>query len=102
MATQNAEMTNEYRRGERHVYRHVAGEHLLIALHRDTVAPLFVFTPTAAALWQWLDSWLTPDALVDRLCQRFDCSRDEAARDTDAFLEQLAVIGAVDLRERAP
>ena len=95
-------MITEYRHGERHVYRHVAGEHLLIALHRDTVAPLFVFTPTAAALWQWLDAWSTSDALVDRLCERFDCTRDEAARDLAAFLEQLDGIGAVELRERAP
>jgi hypothetical protein len=102
MPTQNAQMITEYRRGDRHVYRHVAGEHLLIALHRDTVAPLFVFTPTAAALWQWLDAWLTPDALLDRLCERFDCARDDAARDLAAFLEQLALIGAVELRERAP
>ena len=102
MPTQFAEMITEYRRGERHVYRHVAGEHLLIALHRDTVAPLFVFTPTAAALWQWLDAWVTADALVDRLCAQFDCSRDEAARDLSAFLDQLAGIGAVELREGAP
>lgn len=102
MRTQIAEMITEYRHGERHVYRHIAGEHLLIALHRESVAPLFVFTPTAAALWQWLDTWSTTEALVDRLCERFDCSRDEAARDLADFLQQLMTIGAVDLRERVP
>ena len=33
-------MTTEYKRADRHVYRRVAGEHLLVATHRDTVAPL--------------------------------------------------------------
>ena len=44
-------METQYRRDTKHVYREIAGEHLLIALHRDAVAPMFAFTPTAASLW---------------------------------------------------
>ena len=94
-------MSVQYRHGERHVYRHIAGEHLLIALHRDTVAPMFAFTPTAAALWHRLEAWASPAALVAHLCERFDVEPEQAAGDVAAFLEQLAQIGAVDVREEA-
>jgi hypothetical protein len=92
-------MTSEYRHGDRHVYRHVAGEHLLIAIHRDTVAPMFAFTPTAAALWRLLDAWSTEDALVGRLLERFDVTPERAAADVAEFLEQLRSIGALEQRE---
>jgi hypothetical protein len=92
-------MTTEYRRGDRHVYRRVAGEHLLIAIHRDTVAPMFSFSPTAAALWGWLESWSTADGLVARLLERFDVTREQAQADVAEFVEQLRSIGALDARE---
>lgn len=94
-------MTTEYRRGERHVYRRVAGEHLLIAIHRDTVAPMFSFTPTAAALWDWLAGWSTADGLVGQLVERFEVPREQARADVAEFLDQLRNIGAVDARETA-
>jgi Coenzyme PQQ synthesis protein D (PqqD) len=93
-------MPLEYRHGEHHVYRHVAGEHLLISLHRDAVAPMFAFSPTAAAVWTWLDGWSTPAVLAARLCERFDVGPERAAEDVGEFLEQLKTIGAVEVRER--
>jgi hypothetical protein len=92
-------MTREFRRGERHVYRHVAGEHLLIALHRDSVAPMFSFTPTAATLWGSLEEWTSQESLIDRLCERYEVERDAAARDVSEFLAQLESIGALETRE---
>jgi len=89
----------EYRRGKRHVYRDVAGEHLLIALHRDTVAPMFAFTPTAAFLWSRLDVWTTELRLAEQIIERFDVPLDQASRDVASFLEQLSGIGAVETRE---
>lgn len=94
-------MSTEYRRGDRHVYRNVAGEHLLIALHRDTVAPMFALTPTAAALWESLDTWTTQERLVHALRTRYDVSAEEAERDVEDYLRQLAEIGAVESREAA-
>jgi hypothetical protein len=94
-------MSTEYRRGERHVYRFVAGEHLLIALHRDAVAPMFAFTPTAAALWDRMAGWTTRAALVEALCARYDVTAEEAERDVEEFLRQLAEIDAVESREAA-
>jgi Coenzyme PQQ synthesis protein D (PqqD) len=91
--------TTEYKRGQRHVYRHVAGEHLLIAIHRDTVAPMFSLTPTAAAAWQQLAEWSTAGAVVDRLVREFDVTRDEAGADLELFLDQLRQISALQERQ---
>lgn len=81
------------------MYRNVAGEHLLIALHRDAVAPMFAFTPTAATLWGRMDGWTTREHLVAALCEGYDVTADEAERDVAEFLKQLADIGAVEERE---
>lgn len=89
----------QYRRDDRHVYRHIAGEHLLIAIHRDAVAPLFTFTPTAAALWAQLETWVTPHRLADYLIERFEVGREIAERDVGEFVEQLLSVGALQTQE---
>ena len=92
-------VTTQYRRGDRHVYRHVAGEHMLVAIHRDTVAPLFSLTATGAVIWQALAEWTSADALVDAITRDFQVERAEAATDLAEFMEQLRQIGAVTERE---
>jgi hypothetical protein len=92
-------MGTEYRRDDRHVYRHIAGEHLLISLHKDAVAPMFAFTPTAASLWGVLGEWTGTDRLVEHLLEHFEVEREEAEKDVREFLEQLLSIGALETRE---
>jgi hypothetical protein len=92
-------MATEYRRDDKHVYREIAGEHLLIALHRDAVAPMFAFTPTAASLWSVLGDWMPLDRLVGHLLEHFEVDRSDAERDVAEFLEQLLSIGALQSRE---
>lgn len=92
-------MPTEFLRSDRYVYRCIAGEHLLIALHRESVEPMFAFTPTAAELWSALDQWTTPEALALRLTTDFDVSEIEARTDVTEFIEQLRSIGAVQERE---
>ena len=92
-------MGTEYRRDDKHVYRQIAGEHLLIALHRDSVAPMFAFTPTAASLWGALGEWTSVEPLVGHLLEHFEVQRTEAERDVGEFLEQLLSIGALQTRE---
>lgn len=92
-------MATEYRRDERHVYRQIAGEHLLISMHRDAVAPMFAFTPTAAELWGQMAEWTTPERLAEHLTARFEVDRDQAAHDVQDFLGQLESIGALQSRE---
>lgn len=92
-------MGSEFRRDDKHVYRHIAGEHLLIALHRDAVAPMFAFTPTAASLWAQLGEWTPMEQLVGHLLAQFEVGHAEAERDVGEFLEQLLSIGALQTRE---
>lgn len=92
-------MATEYRRDDKHVYREIAGEHLLIALHRDAVAPMFAFTPTAASLWSVLGEWTSADQLIGHLLEHFEVERPDAERDVAEFLEQLLSIGALQTRE---
>jgi hypothetical protein len=91
-------MPTEYLRSDRHVYRCVAGEHLLIALHRESAEPMFAFTHTAAELWSALDRWTTADALATRLASHFDVSTSQALADVTEFIEQLRSIGAIQER----
>ncbi len=94
-----AVMATEYQRGERHVYRHVAGEHLLIALHGDSPEPLFALTPTAALLWKHLEDWCTTDELTETLVREYQVTREQAATDVGEFLAQLEEVEAVKRRE---
>jgi hypothetical protein len=90
----------QYKRGDRHVYRHVGGEHLLVAIHRDTIAPLFSLTPTAGAIWQALAEWTTIEQIADSLTRSFDVGAEDAARDVSEFLDQLRQVGALLVRDR--
>ena len=90
---------SEYQRAEHFVHRQIAGEHLLVALRRDAVAPIFAMTPTAAAIWERLDSWVTVDTLVAHLLSEFDADSILAERDVREFLEQLQAANALVKRE---
>ena len=91
--------STQYLRRDDFVHRHVAGEHLLVALRRDRSAPLFMLTVTGAHLWERLAGWSTPAELAAALVERFEVSSEIAAADVAAFLAQLRELGAVDVRE---
>ncbi len=92
-------MAVEYLRGESHVYRFIAGEHLLVALRGDSTDPMFALTPTAAVLWSQLAQWSSRASLVDRMVERFDVQREQADADVGDFLGQLGELDAVVTRE---
>ena len=95
-------MTNiEYLRRDEFVYRHVAGEHLLVALRRDRQAPLFMLSATGAFVWERLGTWQTASGLAAALEERFEVDGDTAASDVATFLAQLRELGAVQQREVA-
>lgn len=91
-------MTAEYQRSEDFVHRHVAGEHLLLALRRDRTAPMFMLTPTAGFLWERLAQWTALDALVAGVVDHFEVSEDVASADVAEFIQQLQSLGAVSTR----
>ena len=90
--------TVEYRRGDNYVYRLTVGEHLLVALHARSDEPLYALTPTGAQIWERLADWATPDQLAQLLVTEYDVSLDEARRDVQDYLEQLASLGALESR----
>jgi hypothetical protein len=92
-------MPTEYHRAEPFVHREIAREHLLIALRRDAAAPIFALTPTAAAIWDRLDTWVTLDALVAHVRAEFEVDRALAESDVREFLEQLQMANALVTRE---
>ena len=74
-------------------WREVDGE--VVAL--DAVASrYFAANPSAAALWKRLEGGATEEELVDSLCERFSISRDVAAADVAAFVEQLSARGLLE------
>jgi hypothetical protein len=93
-------MPTRFMRGDRHVYRNIAGEHLLIALHGDSPEPLFALTPTAAFLWERLNEWCTPDELAMALSERFEVEPERAAGDVADFLAQLEEVRAIQAEGR--
>ena len=90
--------TVEYRRRDNYVYRLTVGEHLLVALHARSDEPLYALTPTGALLWERLAQWATVDQLADALVSEYDVSLDEARADVREFIDQLALLNAVDHR----
>ena len=88
----------EYRRRDNYVYRLTVGEHLLVALHARSDEPLYALTPTGALLWERLAQWATVDQLADALVREYDVSLDEARADVREFIDQLALLNAVDHR----
>lgn len=88
------------KRSDRFVYRHIAGEHLLIDLHSKARVPYFLLTPTGAAVWERLIDWATVEELATDLAARFDVGNQEAATDVSDFLTQLDEMGGL-VREGA-
>jgi hypothetical protein len=78
------------------VYRHIAGEHLLIAIRGDRDAPMFALTPSGAMLWKRLADWATEEQLVELVLAQYDVTTDRAAADVEEFLEQLRELRALD------
>lgn len=91
-------MTAQYQRSDDFVYRRVAGEHLLLALRRDRIAPMFMLTPTGGFVWEQLTEWTPLSALVEQVVAHFEVSEEVAAADVADFLNQLQELGAVTTR----
>lgn len=88
-----------HKRGDRHVYRHIAGEHLLISIRGDSEAPMFALTPSGAMLWKHLADWSTQEELVEVVLEQYEISADRASADVDEFLEQLRQLRALESEE---
>ncbi len=75
----------------RFIYRTVAGEHLLIPTGEaaQKIRGLIALSESGAVLYALLRDGCTRQALVNALTQEYEVDAQEAARDVDAFLEQM-------------
>ena len=88
-----------HRRGDRHVYRSIAGEHLLVAIRGDSEASMFALTPSGALLWKRLAEWATPEDLVSVVLENYEVTSERASADVEEFLEQLRHLRALESEE---
>ncbi len=88
-----------HKRGDRHVYRNIAGEHLLISIRGDSEAPMFALTPSGAMLWKHLSVWAKEEELVELVLSEYDVPADRASADVAEFLEQLRQLSALESEE---
>jgi hypothetical protein len=88
-----------FRHADRHVYRNIAGEHLLVSIRGGSDAPIYGLTPSGAVLWKRLDDWASRDALADALVAAYDVTRERALADVDEFLDQLRELRALETED---
>ena len=74
------------------VSRHIADETLLVPVTSrvgdlDSIYTLIGIGPR---VWAMLQQPVTPQQIVDVICDEYDVARDVAARDVTAFLDLLA------------
>ena len=73
------------------ILREVVGEYILVpvgdtALHFSGIIGL---NPVSAFIWQALQEGLEPPAILERLLEEFEVSREEAGQDLESFLNTL-------------
>ncbi len=90
-------MNKIYARNEDFVQREVAGEFLLIPLHRQLTDAnsLYVLNETAAALWRSFDGRRTLREIMDEFSRAYDVSRDQLEKDAAVMVDDLLSIHAL-------
>lgn len=80
------------------VQRNVAGECILVPIHR--VAPdrnsIFVLNETGAAFWNRIDGTHSVQAISDSFLNEYEVTEDQLTRDLDALLADLLSVQAIE------
>jgi hypothetical protein len=89
-----------YRRRDETVLRQVAGENLLIPIHRRVpdMQAIFALAGSGLRIWELLDGTRTLGAVRDALVERFEVSAEVAWTDLCVFVGQLEEKGLVERR----
>lgn len=89
------------------VARRIAGEVVLVPIATHTedastrTANFYVLNETAEMLWNRLEAPAGPDELAQELALHYEISADQAGRDVELFLADLANCGAIVTLESA-
>jgi hypothetical protein len=75
------------------------GEEMLVMSAQGST--LFTLNPTAAILWQAADGATPLEQIVEsRICSEFEVGRDEALRDAESLVQDLAQHGILLISEK--
>jgi hypothetical protein len=82
------------------VLREVAGERLLVPIHRDAadLRAVFVVTGIGAFIWELLDGERPLEAVLAAILARYDVSVEQAQADLRSFVERLTEAGIAERR----
>jgi hypothetical protein len=89
-----------YRRSEPVVLRQVAGESLLIPIHRSVTQMQAIFALAGAGqrVWELLDGVRTLGEIREAIVERYEVAAETAWADLCAFVSQLEEQGLVERR----
>ena len=80
-----------YRRRGDVVTRTIAGEAFVVPV-TGTLAEsggIFILDETGHFIWELLAASLSAEAIVEKICEDFDISPEQARMDVDSFLDEL-------------
>lgn len=79
------------------VLRDIAGDTVIVPVGETALSynGMITTTRTGAVIWQALEKGCDRETLIQTLLDRFEVDRGTAAKDTDAFLEQLEKAGLI-------
>ena len=87
-----------YRHNPDMVFREVAGEMILVPVHRRAGEEdsIYVLNDTAARAWELIDGSRTLGSVVDVMLDEFDTDRDTLLRDLGDWLEEMLEAGTLE------
>ena len=90
-------MNQIYSRCADFVQRDVAGECLLVPIHRrqSDANSIYVLNETAAGFWRALDGKTSLEQIADRLLEEYDVERPALKKDLDVLVADLLSIKAI-------
>lgn len=90
-------MTRRYEKDSSVVYREIAGEAILVPIHRHVqdMQSIYTMDSVGADIWNLIDGQRTVGEIRDALLVEYDVEPDDLAKDVDEFIAQLVSVGAV-------
>jgi hypothetical protein len=76
--------------------RLLGGEMMIMSVVDST---FFTLNEVATVIWQAADGSTSLDAIVERICDQFEVEREQAERDTEQFVNELAAHGILLVSE---
>lgn len=87
-----------YNKNDDFVYRRIGGETLLVPIKKaiTRLHSIYTLNETGCRIWEWLNGKRTLAELASLMAEEYDVLLETAAKDMEAYIGQLEVLGAVD------